>query len=318
VAVTIRWQNGDVLLDKLLANVIVHVEPFATCLLSSGWRLRLPGPRDVMFHFVLQGSGVLRGPGGEPHRLERLCLGVVPKGAPHALECGGEVRSERVIQAPPTGEGIVRLVAGSSEFPELRVACGVVSVSYGDSLGLFQRLREVTVADLSSFPQARVAFEAVLAEQGGAQPGSVALTQALMSQCLVYLLRYLSDRSDYPLPWLSALEDPSLAQAVDLVFERPAAAHTVASLADAALMSRSVFAERFHSAFGCTPMTFVHGVRLRRAAVLLRQSADLSLDQVARPSRAYELFRRRLRPIPAPLRRPSVTTDNPDDRLRSW
>lgn len=269
------------LIDKLLASVVVHVEPFAICLLNSGWRLRLPGPPDAMFHFVLQGSGVLRGPSGEAHRLDRFCLGVVPKGVPHALECGPEVRSERAIDGPPTGKGIVRLLAGSSDSADLRVACGVVRVSYGDSLGLFQRLSYPIVADLSSFPQVRVAFESIIAEQGGGHPGSVPLTQVLMSQCLIYLLRYLSEQSERPLSWLAALEDPSLSQAIDRIIEQPAGAHTVASLADAALMSRAAFAKRFHEAFGCTPMTFVHDVRLRRAAVLLRGTATLSMDQIA-------------------------------------
>lgn len=53
------------LLDKLLDYVTVHSEPFATCLLSSGWRLSLPGPPGVMFHVVMQGNGVLRGPEGQ-------------------------------------------------------------------------------------------------------------------------------------------------------------------------------------------------------------------------------------------------------------
>jgi AraC-like DNA-binding protein len=234
-----------------------------------------------MFHFVLQGSGVLRGPKGETHQLEHLYLGLVPKDMPHALECGGEVQSVRTIDTPPTDPGVVRLVAGASNSAYLEVACGVVRVNYGDSLGLFQRLREITVADLTVFPQARVAFESILAEQGGARPGSGALTQALMSQCLVYLLRYLSEQSESPLPWLSALEDPSLGRAVDLIFEHPASTHTVDSLADAAIMSRSVFAQRFHRAFGCPPITFLHDVRLRRAAVLLRQSTALSIQQVA-------------------------------------
>ena len=57
------------------------------------------------------------------------------------MECGLDVQSERVIEAPPTGEGIVRLVAGSQGSAELRVACGAVNVTYGDSLGLFRRLR---------------------------------------------------------------------------------------------------------------------------------------------------------------------------------
>ena len=164
------------LLDNLLRNVSVHVEPFATCLLEAGWRLRLPGPPDAMFHFVLEGSGFVRGP-GQRHRLDRFCLAVIPKGVPHSLECGAEIRAERVIQEPPATDGIVRFVAGEGTI-DLRIACGVVSVNYGDSLGLFQRLRQVLVADLSGFPQTRLAFETLLAEQSGADPGRAGRTRA--------------------------------------------------------------------------------------------------------------------------------------------
>ena len=263
------------------SRLLIHVDPFATCLLSFGWRLRLPGPPDTMFHFVLQGSGGLRGPEGELLQLDRFSLAVVPKGIRHSLGCGSEVRSERAIEGPPTGEGVVRLVAGRSDSSDLRVACGIVRVTYGDSLGLFQHSREIIIADLSSYPLARVAFESILTEQGGASPGSAALTRALMTQCLVYLLRYLSEQSDSRLPWLSDLQDPNLVLALDLILEHPDAVHTVDSLADAAIMSRSVFAERFREAFGCTPMRFLHDVRLRLAAELLGQRRGLSIDQVA-------------------------------------
>ena len=125
------------LLDKLLSRVAVHADPFATCLLSSGWRLRLPGPPEAMFHFVLQGRGVLRGPDSQPHELERFSLAVVPKGSSHALECGQEVLSERTVEAPSSYEGVIRLVAGGAQSADLRVACGTVNVTYGDTLGLF-------------------------------------------------------------------------------------------------------------------------------------------------------------------------------------
>ena len=269
------------LLDKLLGYMTVQAEPFVTCLLSSGWRLSLPGPPDVMFHFVMQGSGFLRGPDGDQYPLERFYLAVVPKGLRHALECGDEVRSERTIEAPPAGEGVVRLVAGVAVSAPLRVACGTVKVTYGDSLRLFQRLNEIIVADLSGYPQVRLAFEGILAEQGGAMQGSVALTRALMTQCIVYLLRYLSVQSDGKLLWLSGLEDPNLARAVDVIFERPEVGHTVESLADVAIMSRSVFAERFRAAFGSTPMSFLHNIRLRRAAEFLRQQGDTPIERVA-------------------------------------
>ena len=234
-----------------------------------------------MFHFVLQGTGVLHGPDGQSHQLKSLNLALVPEGVPHTLECGTKAASVLNIQGPPAGAGVVRLVAGSGESADLQVACGMVKVSYGDSLGLFQRMREIAVADLAGYPQARVAFESILSEQGGTRQGSVALTQALMSQCLIYFLRSVSEESQSPLPWLLALEDPSLGRALDLIFEDPSTSHTVDSLADAANMSRSMFAERFHRAFGCPPITFLHDMRLRRAAVLLRQSTELSTERVA-------------------------------------
>ena len=233
-----------------------------------------------MFHFVLQGSGFVRGPGGQRRHLDRFCLAVVPKGTPHALECGAEIRYERAIQAPPTSDGAVHLVAGEGA-ANLRIACGVVSVNYGDSLGLFQHMHDVVVADLSDFPQTRFIFETLLAEQSGARPGSAALTQALMSQCLVYLLRYLSEQSSDSLPWLSSLADPGLGPVLDVIFDQPGNPHTVDSLAAAALMSRSAFFVRFQEAFGLPPMQFLHDIRLREAANLFQRHPTLSVDQVA-------------------------------------
>ena len=271
---------GQMLLDKLLRNLSVHVEPFASCLLDAGWRLRLPGPPDVMFHFVLKGSGFLRVPGGQPRRLEPYYLAVVPKGIPHALECGVEISSERAIRVAPEPGGVVRLVAGEG-LADCQIACGVVSVNYGDSLGLFQRLPDVLVADLSGYPPVRFVFETLLSEQSGTSEGSDTLSQALMSQCLVYLMRHLSEQPDEALPWLTSLEDPGLGRALDLIFEQPGDPHSVALLADACMMSRSSFAERFHDAFGVAPMKFLHDVRLRRAADMFQRDPSLAIDDVA-------------------------------------
>ena len=270
------------LLDKLLDYVEVQTEPFATCLISPGWRLNLPGPSNVMFHFVMQGRGALRLPSGTTYTMERFSLAVVPHGAKHTLECGLDAQSERSIDALPSGQGVVHVTAGPPDSAEFQVACGMVNVSYGYSLGLFQRLEEVIVADLSAYPQGRSAFEGILAEQGRAIQGSMALTRAFMTLCVIYLLRSLSVQSDGRLPWLLGLEDPNLSQAIDAIFEHPEDAHTVDSLADRALMSRSVFAQRFKEAFGATPINFVHDIRIRKSAGLLRRKGGPSVEQVAR------------------------------------
>ena len=135
-----------------------------------------------------------------------------------------------------------------------------------------------------------------------------------MSQCLVYLLRYLSDQPGDSLPWLSFLEDPELGRALDSIFDRPDGHHTVDSLADAALMSRSTFSARFHEAFGVPPMQFLHDVRLRRSAELFQTNPALTIDQVANrvgfASRSYfsQQFKGRFGLSPAAFRRSWLTS----------
>jgi hypothetical protein len=118
------------LLDKLLSNLSVHVDPFAICTLSEGWRVHLPGPPGLLFHFVLEGDGMLYGPRSDAHPIAPLFLAVVPAGAKHVLETPGEIRDELRIDAPPSGEQVCEIVAGSREQTNLVVGCGIVRVRY--------------------------------------------------------------------------------------------------------------------------------------------------------------------------------------------
>lgn len=268
------------LIDRLLSNLSVRVEPFALCQLSSGWRMRLPGPPDVMLHYVLKGRGAVRGPDGEARAISTAWLVVVPPQADHILETGGSIRDELKIDTTPAGPPVRSFVAGSASTSDLVVACGVIHVRYGQSLGLFDRLREVLVVDLSGIPQIPAAFEGIFGEQLRAVAGSATMTSALMTQCLVHVFRRLPSEAEQALPWLMALKDRRLARAIDLILDTPAAEHSVESLAAAASMSRSSFAERFAAAFGRSPMSFVHHVRMQRAVELL-ELGTLSIDQVS-------------------------------------
>ncbi|MCG6923350.1 MAG: AraC family transcriptional regulator [Acidobacteria bacterium] len=269
------------LLDKLLANLTVEVEPFALCQVSAGWRLRLPGPPKPLLHFVLQGVGAVLDPHDTAQPLAPLWLSVVPVGARHALECGGGVQNEVRIDAPPAGEPVCHFVAGTPDSAELVVACGLVNVRYGPSVSLFEHLRQVLAVDLSDRPGISAAFQAILAEQDQAGPGSTAMTAALMTECLVHLFRRLGTGPGGSLPWVTALEDPRLGRAIDRMLAKPAADHTVESLAETASMSRSAFAEHFTAAFGRSPMSLLQHIRMQQAAHLLRQESTLSVDDVA-------------------------------------
>lgn len=269
------------LLDKLLSNLSVHVEPFALCMLSAGWRVHLPGPLGLLFHFVLQGSGRVFGPGGDTHSIAPLYLAVVPVGAKHALESSGDLQNELRIDALPDDEQVCRIVAGSDDQPDLIVGCGIVSVRYGPSLDLFDRLKDVLAVDFSNIPNAPATFHGIMAEQSNSTIGSHAMTAALMTQCLVHLFRRLPYESERDLPWLLALRDERLAGVVDMILDDPGAPYSVESLAEAAAMSRSAFAERFAASFGRSPMSFVNHARMQHAAHLLTVG-NKSIDEIAK------------------------------------
>jgi AraC-like DNA-binding protein len=271
------------LLDRLLSNLDVDVEPFAMCLVSEGWRLRLPGPPEVLLHFVLQGRGSVLDPDDVPHPFSPGSFAVIPRGAAHAIEAEGPVENEENIPTPCQGALLPQLIAGGSDDPPVIVACGIIKVRYGESLGLFDHLHDVLSVEMSDTPTVGAAFRAILEEQSQAapRPGSDALTAALMNQCLVQLFRRLSESEGGQIPWLGALTDSRLARALQRILEEPAESHTVESLAEAASMSRSTFAERFTAAFGRTPMNLVNHARMQRAAHLLGQDDTLSIDQIA-------------------------------------
>lgn len=272
-----------VFLEKLLSNLDIHVEPFSLCEVSPGRRLRLPGSTTVMLHFVLEGSGLVRSGSGRAQALETCWLAVIPKGEPHSLESKSETVEECVIdpasQALPSAPVIT---TDSSQAPELIVACGLVKVRYGAALGLFDNLGEILVVDLADIPQVRAAFQQLLAEQSDAGPGSDTMKAALMSQCIVYLLRRLCLGGTCSLPWLAALEDERMGRALDCVLRDPGGPHTVESLAEVASMSRSAFAETFVRSFGIPPMTLVRQLRMECAWRLLEKADELPMEAVAR------------------------------------
>jgi AraC family transcriptional activator of mtrCDE len=124
-------------------------------------------------------------------------------------------------------------------------------------------------------------FAMLLAESARPGIGSRVLTEALLKQCLVLALRRWVESDPSPLPWLAAMADTRLSRTLHAIFEQPAVAYTVDSLAMIAGMSRSAFAAAFQRAFGQSPMSLVKLVRLRRASELLITTA-LPVAEVAK------------------------------------
>lgn len=268
------------LLDALLDNLDLKVDPFATCRLANGWRLRLPSNDRVIFHFLLQGEGALRLGSGELLALKSNSLAIIPPRLDHAIQCG-LVRHETGIEGQANNQAsICEFVAGPADELCMTVACGRIQVNYVGGVGLFDHLNEAIVLDFSDSPRMRSIFESLVEEYQAADAGRAAMMSALMNQCLIHVLRRLNEEADGCLPWLTALDDPRLARVIEAIINHPEQPHTLELLANMANMSRSTFVRHFEQSFGRTPKDYLRDVRLRQAKRLLRVNG-LTVDNIA-------------------------------------
>jgi AraC family transcriptional regulator, activator of mtrCDE len=268
------------ILDRLLVTLAVRLHAFSVCQIQEGWRLSFDAFDAITIHYVLAGAGSVRAGNGDWIPFAARNIIIVPARQPQTLgqadRAVGEARGED--HCTLIDDGLVAFTAGDGSRDTLLI-CGMISASYGGAFGLFDHLRDPLVEDLSSDNALRHAFDLMLTEIAEPSIGTQAMTEVLMKQCLIALLRRHLLRGGEGSPLFAALHDRRLARAVMAILEEPAAAHTVESLAACAGMSRASFSDRFAQAFRQSPMDFVQKVRLRIAARLLR-TTDLPVKVV--------------------------------------
>jgi AraC-like DNA-binding protein len=267
-------------LDRLLTALAVRLHAFSVCKVQTRWRLAFPAFEAITVHYVLEGSGVLQVGNGARLPFAAPSVLIVPARQSHAVEAG---QAMHLVNADDhcslLGDGLVAFTAGDGS-RDILLACGAISASYTGTLGLFDLMHEPMVESFSASGVAQQAFSLMLAEVTSPAIGTQAMTETLMKQCLIALLRQHLPRNGAGSPMFSALQHPRLARAVLAVIENPAAAHSVESLASLAGMSRASFAGHFSRAFQQGPIDFVQKVRLNIAARLLT-TTDLPLKVIA-------------------------------------
>jgi len=82
-------------------------------------------------------------------------------------------------------------------------------------------------------------------------------------------------------PWLSALDDPNIGDALRLIHAQPELGWTVSDLAHRVALSRSAFFARFADLVGKPPLEYLTDCRMQKASYLLRTSSA-DLKEVAR------------------------------------
>ncbi len=262
---------SDVILDRLLATMDVAVDAFAICEVRRGFRL-IGGASDaVEVHYVLSGTLHLTVGEGPELRCGPGSIIVVPAGLHQVIAADGAPATEvrAADNCTPTRSGMLLFDAAEGGVGDVRVVCGLIAANISGSFGLLDAVKQPLIEDLSDLAMIRQSYATMLDEITGGGLGARALTGALMKACLVVLLRRHFASAGQGSSVLSSLRDPRLGKAVTSVLDRPAAAHSVASLARVAGMSRSAFAREFSTNLSMSPMAFVARTRLHHAAELL-------------------------------------------------
>lgn len=267
-------------LDKLLCLLDIRLNAMALCEVNRGERLSLPPMDNILVHYILTGSGMLRMSDGSVTRFGPDTLVFVPRNCGHELsETGNEQEVHLWSEgAAPLGDGMMRFAL--PERPTaIATACGTISAECG-GLDLFEHFREPVSEDVSHEPHISSAFKLMLHELEAPRFGTRSLCEALMKQCMIMAIRAQIERGDVTLLPLGGVRDARLLKALLAIVERPAEDHTLEELAKLSGMSRSLFAERFVEAFDRPPIDLLRQVRLHRAANLLR-STKLPIQVIA-------------------------------------
>lgn len=265
---------SEPLLDQLLATMDVGVEAFAVCEVRKGLQLMGGASKAIEVHYVLSGTMYLTVPGQPVMICPPGSVVIVPPGLTQAI--AADPHPAREVGAADncrmTRDGLMLFDAAEGRPGDVRVVCGLVFANISGSFGLLDAVTRPILEDLSDLAIVQSGYRMMIEELGGGALGTRALTGALMKACLIIVLRRHFARAGHGSGVLCTLRDPRLGKAITAVLDKPAAPHSVASLACIAGMSRSAFAREFSNTLSMSPMAFVAKTRLHHAAELLKST----------------------------------------------
>ena len=260
-------------LSAILGRLGLRAECFLHAEFCGAWAVDTSGQRKVPFHLVEKGTGWLHS--GEPDEPVLLGSGdfvVFPHDAPHCISSDPERPPPEIVnRIPDVAEG--RLTS---------LLCGFFTFDNRDAWPLLDSLPAVIVLDLREGGRHRQSYPLVqlmIGELERDEPGKQAALNELAYLLFIQLLRLQID-SGTSQGLLSALADKHVGRALNLLHDRFDRGWTVASLAKAVGVSRTVLSERFSALVGKTPMRYLAEWRMQEASERLRKT-DASMGQIA-------------------------------------
>jgi AraC-like DNA-binding protein len=257
---------------------------FASPPASAGARLLAPSAEHlILFHLLVGGEATARIPGQASVALEEGDIAVLARGDAHELWNGRVTElTDSSTLLPKILEGAVVSERGGGGGPITRFICGYIGCERQAQrlfLAGLPPLFKVNIRRDASGEWIESTIRHLASDRGAAHAGRSALLAKLAEALFIETLRrYMADLPRQRTGWLAAVRDPAVGRALGAIHRGPTHAWTIASLAQRAGLSRTVFAERFTRLLGEAPLTYVWRCRMQLGARLLETTDDTVLQ----------------------------------------
>lgn len=224
--------------------------------LESPWKIEFAEDGQASFHLIRRGSGWLTSDDIE------VRLG------PGDFVFAGPGRRHSLSSDAP-GE------FSSSASANTLLLCGYCKFHSPAGHPLLQSLPSLTVVrdeELLEHVWLKNTLDQLSREYMSGQPGSDVIIDKLTEILIVELIRINFGRSGDS-GFISALFDPQIKRALELLHAQPEFHWTLEILADQVAISRAALARRFKQRVGQTMFQYLTGLRMQRANVLLQETA---------------------------------------------
>lgn len=271
--------SGEAVFSAVLRTNQLRATISSSATYCDNWTDREPTTDHGTFHLIDSGVCWIRGEVLDaPMRLAAGDLIVFPQGAAHSL----------------TG------TADGHRSPEARftsMLCGEFEFATGKRNAIVDALPAYfVVREQESGMQFRQLAQLMLHEARSNSFGSRAILDKMADTLFVMAVRHHIEHAPERRGLLAALSDPRLVRALEAIHTRPGTEWTVATLAEAAHMSRTAFANHFAAVLGAGPIEYLTHWRMTEARRLLADprtsvatvAADLGYRTEAAFRRAFK------------------------------
>lgn len=299
--------------SQILSGVVLRGALFFNAEFSAPWGFNAPpshelapllapdAPHLLIYHFLIEGSGVLRLGNEPPIELEPGDVVVLPHGDAHQMSSApgaGLKLSEAMIAKLKTRDLSAMQTGGGGDVA--RFVCGFMVCDPVLCRPILQNLPPAFKVNLRKDRSGHWLENTLLhlVEEAASENAGSEAVLAKMSEALFVdtLRRYLSALPDQKVGWLAAARDPIIGKSLMLLHSRTPHPWTIAELAKEVGLSRSSLVQRFTRYLCEPPMAYLIRWRLQLAARALTSTSrgvaevaeDVGYESEATFNRAFK------------------------------